>query len=201
MCKGPRSPSLGSRATFHRAEVQGAGPQGGCADPVGSCTNEQRDPDLHEVAEGGALLPAPRPVPFRGSHPEPTRSPRCTFGSGTKAASALSGRVRLSARARGADPVVGHSLPFLGPPPLVSPLTVGSAAAGSPRPPESSPHTLPTRATRAARSNQPGRLVGASHWSPSRSLIGCFLSNKVQLRGGGRGQLCACALPTTACWF
>lgn len=145
-CEGPRSPDLVSRRTFHRADAQRAGPRAAVSTPSRSCTNEQRDPDLHAVVEGSTLFPPLRPVPFGGSHPEPAGSPRCTFGSDAKAASALSGWVRLSAGARGADSAVGQSLPFLGSPSLVSPLTAGSAAAVSPGPPESSPHTLATRA-------------------------------------------------------
>lgn len=158
MCRGPRSPVLARRRTFHRAGAQRAGPRAVVWTQSRSGTNEQRDPDLHADVEGRALLPAPPPVLFRGNHPEPARSPRCTFASGTKAASALGGGIHLSAGARGADSAVGQSLPFVGSPPLLSPLAAASLRR-SPEPQTTrkrAPHPPPhprQPGPRAARSN------------------------------------------------
>lgn len=158
VCRSPRSPVLVSGRTFHRSDAQRAGPGAVVRTQPRCCTNEQRDADLHADVEGRALLPAPPPILFRGHHPEPARSPRCTFGSGTKTASALSGGVPLSAGARGADSAVGQSLPFVGSPPLLSPLAAGSLRRSpepqttrrrSPHPPSHPRQPGP----RAARSN------------------------------------------------
>lgn len=117
---------------------------------------------------------------LREDHAEPARSPRCNFLSRTRVRPEQL-RLRVPCLSAGARAASTYPLSF----PhhwCRRSLPGPSAADRSPGLQNCAPHTPTSPAptsSRAKLSNQPGWLIRASYWSPSGSLIGCFLSNKV----------------------
>lgn len=135
--------------------------------------------------EGSAQLPAPPHALSRGDHAKPAQSPRCAGVSRTKGVGLglpLGADGSVCPRSERRSPR-GQRLPFVASLSLVLPIAAWSLGC-RPEPGatgERAPHSTLTGANLRSRRafKLPGRLIRASHWSPLRSLIGCFLSNKV----------------------